>query len=66
MEDLFKFAKGNLSGKLHLFCSVWYSFDLTSPTGPIPHKSSPCELQPAIEEANFRKDFWFLMKVLYI
>ena len=42
------------------------SCDLTSPTGPILHKRNACELRPAIVEASFRKDSWFLMKILYV
>ena len=40
------------------------SYDFTSPTGPILHKRNPCKLRPAIVQASFRKDSWFLTKIL--
>ena len=64
--DLFIFTEEILSGKVHLLCIVRYFFDLTSLSGLLTYRSTPCELRPAVEEANFRNDYWFLMKILFV
>ena len=40
------------------------SYDLTSATGTILYKRNPYKLPPAIVQASFRKDSWFLTKIL--